>query len=60
MITSHLVRKGASMFAIEATVMREYFNNLSDITESNEMDTSIDILMGDDNLSEDDDEMEVL
>ena len=49
------------MFAIEATVMREYFNNLSDITESNEMDTSIDILMGDDNLSEeDDDEMEVL
>lgn len=49
------------MFAIEAAVMREYFNNLSDIVESNEMDTSIDILMGDDNLSEeDDDEMEVL
>ena len=48
------------MFAIEAAVMREYFNNLSDITESNEMDIPIDILMGDDNLSEDDDEMEVL
>lgn len=49
------------MFAIEAAVMREYFNNLSDITESNEMDIPIDILMDDDNLSEeDDDEMEVL
>lgn len=48
------------MFAVEATVLKELFDDVNDITESSDVGTTMDILMGYDGDPDDldDDEME--
>lgn len=47
------------MLAVEATIMKSIFEDLDDITKSDDMDVTIDILSENDDELLEDDEMEV-